>query len=122
MNGSPSALRKALLFGIVCLFAFARLAYAGAACEFMSMGCSPNAVTAAGHGSAHLHGDACAVPFESPQSAVKQAPTAGGAHALPLTTAVAASMAVVPQIARTVLVDHVRGGSSPLAFFGRLRL
>ena len=122
MNGSRAALRKLLLLGVVGLFAFARLADAGVACELMSIGCVPAAVTAAGHGGAHVHGDACAVPLGSPQSGPTKAPGYGGAHALQATTAITSSLPVVLQIARTAPVERVRRQPSSLAFFGRLRL
>ena len=67
------SMRKGLAIAAICLFAFAQLAFTGAACGRALRGCLPLVATAVEHGHDHGEGQTCALQDASSQTASAQA-------------------------------------------------
>jgi hypothetical protein len=113
---------KSLVVGVLCFFAFARVAFGGEVCSFGSGGCLPPAIGVAAHGLGHDHGQVCAIQTVSSQSFSTIASWANVLNAVAPTIAVALTVPLAIETPRPLRGERTAGAASPLVTSGRLRL
>ena len=122
MRGTRTAIRRSLVFCVLCLFAAARIASAGPECQRIAMDCLPAATAAAEHGKTHRHGEICAVPMDSSLRATTGASFAKLAHAPPAIVTVALTASPRRLLTPRSQVRRARGEPSLVVTSGRFRL
>ena len=123
MRFGTRAIRRSLALGVLCVFAFARVAFASQACSFTTTGgCLPLVIGVAAHGHEHGHGDVCVTQTITSQSTHV---TTSSDHSLGAMAPAMAIASIVPPPVETLRPVHgasARRATSPLLAFGRLRL
>ena len=119
------AVRRSLVLGVLCLFAFARVAFASQACSFTATGgCLPLVIGVAAHGHGHDHGhsDVCAAQTITSQSTHVATSSDHSPGAMAPAMAIASIVPSAVERLRPVNGASTRRATSPLLAFGRLRL
>jgi hypothetical protein len=119
---SRHAARRALLFGVLCFFAFARVALGSDSCAAGVPGCPPAGMAGHAHSAGHGSGEACANQTAASQHAGSTASADAAPHAIPPALGLALSIRAPFETPRLPSVGSLSDATLLLVTSGRLRL
>ncbi len=122
MRRNARVLRKALVVGVLCLFAFAQVAIAGEACRLGSGSCPLPANGVAAHDHGHHYSQVCALQTASAQSFSTAASSADVLDAIAPATVLVLALLRALEMPRPLRGERIASAALLLVTSGRLRL